>query len=153
VCVEVSFGHVVSAEPDQCRCHECYRNTHQHMLWAFGNTTIDFQEVRAFESREAKASEKVTKKFNESMVVHLQIVLKITVVDDSRIAELRVSAFTMTTLCVSFDIMPASFPFFAARLTTNAVRNSSWSLCEGWKWRYESEDKIIKDGWTWGSET
>jgi hypothetical protein len=55
------------------------------MLWAFGNTTIDFQEVRAFESLKTKASERITIKFNESTVAHLQIVVEITIVDDGRI--------------------------------------------------------------------
>jgi hypothetical protein len=84
---EVPFGHemVRLQNPLDIAAVNAYCNAHQHMLWAFGNTTVDFQEVRAFESLETKASERVTIKFNKSMVAHLQTVVKITIIDDSRI--------------------------------------------------------------------
>jgi hypothetical protein len=44
---EVPFGHemVRLQNPVDVAAVNAYCNAHQHMLWAFGNTTVDFQEV------------------------------------------------------------------------------------------------------------
>jgi hypothetical protein len=58
---EISFGHEIVGlnDPVNVSTMNPYSNTHNHVLWALSDTSIDTKEIRALEGLETEAMQDI----------------------------------------------------------------------------------------------